>query len=195
MELLDSIIDGKIIKHKARLVAKGYIQEHGIDFEEVFAPVARMETIRLLLAIAKLNNKWQDLAQPSSEATPPDGALAVPLMKHQVYLERIALSWMVDKETNNRHCVGGFLADDQGLGKTISTIALILKERSPPSSNVGATEIKMEKAETSNLYDVDQDDVTKHDKSNPKIETLIKGANSRLNAGTLIVCPKCVIRQ
>ncbi|GJV80979.1 ribonuclease H-like domain, reverse transcriptase, RNA-dependent DNA polymerase [Tanacetum coccineum] len=48
----------KTIKHKARLVAKGYIQEHGIDFEEVFTPVARMETIRLLLAIAA-NNKWQ----------------------------------------------------------------------------------------------------------------------------------------
>ncbi|GJX98218.1 helicase-like transcription factor CHR28 isoform X2, partial [Tanacetum coccineum] len=132
----------------------------------------------------------QDLAQPTSEATPPDGALAVPLMKHQ----RIALSWMVEKETNNRHCVGGFLADDQGLGKTISTIALILKERSPPSSN-GATEVKMEKAETFNSYDVDQVDVTKHDKSNLKIETLIKGTKSRPNAGTLIVCPKCVIRQ
>nr|GEZ09260.1 ribonuclease H-like domain, reverse transcriptase, RNA-dependent DNA polymerase [Tanacetum cinerariifolium] len=49
-----------IIKHKARLVAKGYIQEHDIYFEEVFAPVARMETIRLLLAIAA-NNKWESL--------------------------------------------------------------------------------------------------------------------------------------
>nr|GEY87140.1 ribonuclease H-like domain, reverse transcriptase, RNA-dependent DNA polymerase [Tanacetum cinerariifolium] len=47
-----------IIKHKTRLVAKGYIQQHDIDFEEVFAPVARMETIRLLLAIAA-NNKWE----------------------------------------------------------------------------------------------------------------------------------------
>ncbi|GJW20845.1 ribonuclease H-like domain, reverse transcriptase, RNA-dependent DNA polymerase [Tanacetum coccineum] len=37
--------NGNIIKHKARLVAKGYIQQHGIDFEEVFAPVARIETI------------------------------------------------------------------------------------------------------------------------------------------------------
>ncbi|GJR07848.1 ribonuclease H-like domain, reverse transcriptase, RNA-dependent DNA polymerase [Tanacetum coccineum] len=50
--------NGNIIKHKARLVAKGYIQEHGIDFEEVFAHVARMETIQLLLAIAA-NNKWE----------------------------------------------------------------------------------------------------------------------------------------
>nr|GEW86435.1 zinc finger, CCHC-type [Tanacetum cinerariifolium] len=52
--------NGTIIKHKARLVAKGYIQEHGIDFEEVFAPVARMETIQLLLDIGA-NNKWEDV--------------------------------------------------------------------------------------------------------------------------------------
>nr|GEV81147.1 ribonuclease H-like domain, reverse transcriptase, RNA-dependent DNA polymerase [Tanacetum cinerariifolium] len=48
----------EILKHKARLVAKGYIQEHGIDFDEVFALVARIETIRLILALAAYN-KWE----------------------------------------------------------------------------------------------------------------------------------------
>nr|GEX30619.1 ribonuclease H-like domain, reverse transcriptase, RNA-dependent DNA polymerase [Tanacetum cinerariifolium] len=54
--------NGTIIKHKARLVAKGYIQEHGIDFEEVVSPVTRMETIQLLLDIAA-NNKWEAIRQ------------------------------------------------------------------------------------------------------------------------------------
>ncbi|KAJ9560140.1 hypothetical protein OSB04_005300 [Centaurea solstitialis] len=44
--------NGKIIKYKARLVAKGYVQKPGVDFDEVFAPVARLETIRILLALA-----------------------------------------------------------------------------------------------------------------------------------------------
>ncbi|KAK3133758.1 hypothetical protein QOZ80_6AG0540590 [Eleusine coracana subsp. coracana] len=43
---------GKLVKHKARLVAKGYVQREGVDFEEVFAPVARMESVRLVLALA-----------------------------------------------------------------------------------------------------------------------------------------------
>jgi len=43
--------NGKVIKHKARLVAKGYAQVQGVDFEEVFAPVARIETVRVLLAL------------------------------------------------------------------------------------------------------------------------------------------------
>jgi hypothetical protein len=44
--------DGKVVKYKARLVAKGYAQVQGVDFEEVFAPVARIETVRVLLALA-----------------------------------------------------------------------------------------------------------------------------------------------
>ena len=43
---------GIVTKHKARLVAKGYVQRQGIDFNEVFAPVARLESVRLLLAHA-----------------------------------------------------------------------------------------------------------------------------------------------
>lgn len=44
--------DGQIIRNKARLVCKGYSQIEGIDFEETFALVARMEAIRMFLAFA-----------------------------------------------------------------------------------------------------------------------------------------------
>ena len=49
---------GNVTKYKARLVAKGYAQRQGVNFDEVFAPVARMETMRLLLALAA-HNGWQ----------------------------------------------------------------------------------------------------------------------------------------
>nr|GEY37348.1 retrovirus-related Pol polyprotein from transposon TNT 1-94 [Tanacetum cinerariifolium] len=47
---------GGILKNKARLVARGYHQEEGIDFEESFAPVARLEAIRIFLAYAAHKN-------------------------------------------------------------------------------------------------------------------------------------------
>ncbi|GKE77761.1 copia protein, partial [Tanacetum coccineum] len=43
---------GGILKNKAQLVARGYRQEEGIDFEEFFAPVARLEAIRMFLAFS-----------------------------------------------------------------------------------------------------------------------------------------------
>ena len=48
---------GDVDRYKARLVAKGYRQKAGIDYDEVFAPVTRMETIRLLISQAA-QNKW-----------------------------------------------------------------------------------------------------------------------------------------
>ncbi|KAL0542840.1 hypothetical protein IC582_017921 [Cucumis melo] len=142
----------------------------------------------------------QDLSQPKSETSPPDGALDVPLLRHQ----RIALSWMVQKETSSVPCAGGILADDQGLGKTISTIALILKERAPIRA---CPTVKNEELETLNL---DEDDDIHPEHDGPKQEfshqvspskdlTLSKNtsvqAKGRPAAGTLVVCPTSVLRQ
>ena len=53
--------DGSIECYKARLVAKGFTQEYGIDYEETFAPVARISPVRALLTVV-VASKW-DLFQ------------------------------------------------------------------------------------------------------------------------------------
>ncbi|AQK50394.1 Putative SNF2-domain/RING finger domain/helicase domain protein [Zea mays] len=70
----------------------------------------------------------------------------------------MALAWMVSKE-NSSHCAGGILADDQGLGKTVSTIALIQKQRMEQSKFMFVDSDRL-KSEALNLDEDDEGEQT-----------------------------------
>ncbi|XP_076905019.1 helicase-like transcription factor CHR28 isoform X1 [Bidens hawaiensis] len=142
----------------------------------------------------------QDLNQPLTEAELPDGLLSVSLLRHQ----KIALAWMVQKEKSVA-CSGGILADDQGLGKTISTIALIQNQRF--SSKPKTDQSNDSKTEALNLDDDDDDDdikptVVVNEDQNNELKVITEPgsstqtfSNRRPLAGSLVVCPASVVRQ
>nr|GEX95923.1 retrovirus-related Pol polyprotein from transposon TNT 1-94 [Tanacetum cinerariifolium] len=72
---------GDVLKNKARLVAKGYSQDEGIDFEESFAPVARLEAIRIF--IANVANKNMTVYQIDVKTAFLNGEL-----KEEVYVSQ-----------------------------------------------------------------------------------------------------------
>ncbi|KAK2993540.1 hypothetical protein RJ640_007372 [Escallonia rubra] len=126
-------------------------------------------------------NLLQDLHQPKTEASLPEGLLSVPLLRHQ----KIALQWMQQKEGSlkNTTCLGGILADDQGLGKTISMIALIQYQRSLESKPKPEDQC-IQEAEALNLDD--------DDGGGTSVREIRSG---RPSAGTLVVCPASILRQ
>ncbi|AQK99989.1 SNF2 domain-containing protein / helicase domain-containing protein / zinc finger protein-related [Zea mays] len=109
---------------------------------------------------------------------------------------------MVKKETSISLCYGGILADDQGLGKTVSAISLILTERPP----VPQSSTKNEPCEAVTL-DEDDDCIGPHSEklmrtcssqvtsNTVKQENPIVAVKARPAAGTLVVCPTSVLRQ
>ena len=74
-------LDGTVQKNKARLVAKGYSQKPGIDYNETFALVARLDTIRTLIALAT-QKKW-NMYQLDVKSAFLNGVL-----KEEVYVEQ-----------------------------------------------------------------------------------------------------------
>lgn len=73
--------NGDVIRNKAKLVFKGYAQQEGIDFEETFAPVARLEAIRMFLTLSSFQ-KFK-VFQMDMKSTFPNGNL-----NEEVYIEQ-----------------------------------------------------------------------------------------------------------
>ncbi|CAA0830604.1 SNF2 domain-containing protein / helicase domain-containing protein / zinc finger protein-related [Striga hermonthica] len=141
----------------------------------------------------------QDLRQPTLEANLPEGLLSVPLLRHQ----KIALAWMLSKESSGL-CLGGILADDQGLGKTVSTIALIQMQRhlekkakNKVSCNSRTEALNLDDdGGISGLIALDDANQIKESDDFAILPRESKGFRSRRpTAGTLIVCPASVLRQ
>ena len=93
--------DGSIERYKAHLIAEGFTQEYGIDYEETFAPVARLSSVRTLLAVAA-SRQWK-LFQMNVKNAFLNGDLS-----EEVYMQLPpGLSHPPDKVCRLRHALYG----------------------------------------------------------------------------------------
>ncbi|GJR98039.1 ribonuclease H-like domain, reverse transcriptase, RNA-dependent DNA polymerase [Tanacetum coccineum] len=133
--------DGKIIKHKARLVAKGYIQEHGIDFEEVFAPVHEWKKPSGLLTAIAANNKmasnntlthtiWSDISIKQS-------AYARKILKEAGMLESNETLIPMDPGTRLTKTTEGTMVNSTDYRSLIGCLRYLLHTRPDLSYSVG----------------------------------------------------------
>jgi hypothetical protein len=110
-----------VTRNKAQLVAKGYVQVVGLDFEETFAPIARLESIRILLAyVAHHSFKLFQMDVKSAFFNRP--------IKEEVYVEQPLASRMTGIPTMTisslRHSMG--LSKLQEHGMNVLEIFLFL---------------------------------------------------------------------
>ncbi|GJR54736.1 putative ribonuclease H-like domain-containing protein [Tanacetum coccineum] len=108
---------GIVIRNKARLVAQGHRQEEGIDYEEVFAPVARIKAIRLFLAYASFMGN-SGISNGCSQGT----LWFASSTKSMVYVDDIIFG-----STNKELCTGF-----EKLMKDKNSTTLIVKSASTP---------------------------------------------------------------
>ncbi|GKA12527.1 integrase, catalytic region, zinc finger, CCHC-type containing protein [Tanacetum coccineum] len=117
---------GDVLKNKARLVVKGYCQEVGIDFEESFAPVARIEAIRIFIAnassknmiiyqmdvkIAFLNGELKEevyVSQPEGFVDPYHPTYVYRLKKALYGLKKAPRAWLSLPKSTLRQLSGSF---------------------------------------------------------------------------------------
>eukprot|EP00253_Pinus_taeda_P002330 PITA_02330 len=86
-------VDGSVEKYKARFVARGFSQKEGIDYDEIFAPIARYTTIRSIIALATLQG-W-NLHQMDVKTAFLHGSI-----KEEVYVEQLEGFEIHDRESH-----------------------------------------------------------------------------------------------
>ena len=127
--------DGSLNKYKARLVVRGNNQEFGIDYEETFAPVARAESVRIVLSIAAfhdmemkqfdiktafLNGTLEETVFMKQPQAYDDGSGRVCLLKKSLYgLKQAPRNW--------NHCFDLF-AREEGFIPTVQDVCIYVKK-------------------------------------------------------------------
>nr|GFB54603.1 copia protein [Tanacetum cinerariifolium] len=98
---------GIVIRNKERLVAQGHTQEEGIDYEEVFAPVARIEAIRLFLAYASFMGflvYQMDVKSALGFEDPKNPDKVYKVVKALYGLHQAPRSWLLFEEYGHGNC-------------------------------------------------------------------------------------------